>query len=69
MEDATCGGLGPIFHPPRSLLALYNQSHHCSRRVMTQGPCLFQGTDVPPTRNSCTLYHNGLVGDSGLAAD
>lgn len=30
-KDATCGGLGPIFHPPRSLLALYYQSHHCSR--------------------------------------
>ena len=29
-KGATCGGLGSIFHPPRSLLALYYRSHHCS---------------------------------------
>lgn len=36
--DATCGGLGSIFHPPRSLLALYYQSHHCSRWVGKPAP-------------------------------
>lgn len=37
-EDTTCGGLGPIFHPPRSLLNPCYQSHRCSRWVGEPAP-------------------------------
>ncbi len=36
--DTTCGGLGPIFHPPRSLLALFYRSHQTALGELVNEP-------------------------------